>query len=89
MRSRGTGPTIKVDDRDTLAAALKSQGIPTAVYYPNTLDRQAAYSSCPVAPGGVPELVRLTERVLSLPMHPYLDEAIQARIVDAVRRALD
>jgi dTDP-4-amino-4,6-dideoxygalactose transaminase len=74
--------------RDALAAALKSQGIPTAVYYHTPLHRQAAYRHFPVADGGVPVSERLTEEVISLPMHAYLDEATQDRIIAAVRDAL-
>ena len=71
--------------RDALAAALKAQGIPTAIYYPTPLHRQAAYRHFPVADGGVPVSERLTEEVISLPMHAYLDEATQDRIIAAVR----
>ena len=74
--------------RDALAAALKSQGIPTAVYYHTPLHRQAAYRQFPVAAGGVPVSERLSEEVISLPMHAYLDEATQDRIIAAVRDAL-
>jgi dTDP-4-amino-4,6-dideoxygalactose transaminase len=74
--------------RDALAAALKSQGIPTAVYYHTPVHRQAAYRQFPVAAGGVPVSERLSEEVISLPMHAYLDEATQDRIIAAVRDAL-
>jgi dTDP-4-amino-4,6-dideoxygalactose transaminase len=74
--------------RERFAAALKADGIPTAVYYPKPLSRQEAYRHFPVAEGGVPVSEQLAEEVISLPMHAYLDEATQDRIVDAVRRAL-
>jgi dTDP-4-amino-4,6-dideoxygalactose transaminase len=74
--------------RDGLAAALKGQGIPTAIYYAKPLHRQAAYSGYPVADGGVPVSERLAEEVISLPMHAYLDQPLQDRIIAAVRRAL-
>jgi dTDP-4-amino-4,6-dideoxygalactose transaminase len=74
--------------RDTLAATLKQQGIPTAVYYAKPLHRQAAYRDYPVAEGGLPVSEQLAEEVISLPMHAYLDEATQDRIVAAVVRAL-
>ena len=80
--------TVVVEDgRDALAAALKSEGIPTAVYYPRPLNLQSAYRRYPVAGGGLPVAEQLSRQVLSLPMHPYLDPGTQARIVDAVRRA--
>jgi dTDP-4-amino-4,6-dideoxygalactose transaminase len=74
--------------RDALAAALKAQGIPTAIYYAKPLHRQAAYRGFPVAEGGLPVSEQLAEEVISLPMHPYLDAPTQDRIIGAVRQAL-
>jgi len=74
--------------RDGLAAALKAQGIPTAVHYPVPLHRQQPYQHFPIALGGAPVSERLAEEVISLPMHAYLDETTQDRIIEAVRRAL-
>ena len=74
--------------RDAFAAALKAQGVPTAVYYPIPLNRQEAYRHFPVADGGVPVSERLAAEVISLPMHAYLDEATQDRIIAASRQAL-
>ena len=74
--------------RDALAASLKEEGIPTAIYYAKPLHRQAAYRAFPVVDGGVPVSERLAEEVISLPMHGYLEEPVQDRIVAAVRRAL-
>jgi len=74
--------------RDALAAALKAQGIPTGIYYAKPLHRQAAYRHFPVAAGGLPASERLAEEVISLPMHAYLEQPVQDRIIAAVRRAL-
>jgi len=83
--------TIRLEPgrRDALAAALKAEGIPTAIYYAKPLNRQQAYQHYPVAEGGVPVSEQLSEEVISLPMHAYLDEATQDRIIEAVRRALN
>jgi len=82
--------TIRLEpgQRERFAAALKADGIPTAVYYPKPLNRQEAYKHFPVADGGVPVSEMLAEEVISLPMHAYLDPATQDRVVEAVRRAL-
>jgi len=82
--------TIRVGNgrRDRLQAALKAEGIPTAIYYPIPLHRQQAYKHYPVGEGGVGVSDRLAGEVISLPMHAYLDEPTQDRIVAAVRRAL-
>ena len=74
--------------RDKLAAALKAEGVPTAIYYPIPLHRQQAYKHYPVGEGGVAVSDRLTAEVVSLPMHAYVDEPTQGRIIDATRRAL-
>jgi dTDP-4-amino-4,6-dideoxygalactose transaminase len=74
--------------RDKLAAALKAEGIPTAIYYPIPLHRQQAYKHYPVGEGGVAVSDRLAAEVISLPMHAYLDAPTQDRIIDATRRAL-
>jgi dTDP-4-amino-4,6-dideoxygalactose transaminase len=81
--------TIELDRRDEAAAALKDAGVPTAIYYPKPLHRQTAYSRFPTAKGGLPVSDALSQRVLSLPMHPYLDEATQDRIVAAVKAFVD
>src|SRR5947208_676968 len=75
-------------DRDGFAAALKAQGVPTAIYYPKSMHQQTAYRDFPVADGGLPVSERLSEDVISLPMHAYLDETAQERIIKAVRGAL-
>jgi dTDP-4-amino-4,6-dideoxygalactose transaminase len=78
---------IKAGTREAFAAALKAQGVPTAVYYPKPLHRQEAYRHFPVDPDGLPATDMLADEVISLPMHAYLDDATQDRIIAAVRRA--
>jgi len=78
----------KGTDRDGFAAALKAQGVPTSIYYPKSMHQQTAYRDFPVADGGLPISEQLSEDVISLPMHAYLDEATQERIIKAVRGAL-
>jgi dTDP-4-amino-4,6-dideoxygalactose transaminase len=77
--------TIEADDREGLAAHLKGLGIPTAVYYPIPIHRQAAYSACPVAPGGLPVTDARAACVISLPMHPYLSPDDQDQVIAAIR----
>ena len=75
-------------NRDEFAAALRAQGVPTAIYYPKSIHQQTAYKHFPVAEGGLPVSESLSEDVISLPMHPYLDEAAQERVIAAVRGAI-
>lgn len=78
--------TIVLDgaDRPDLRQHLAAAGVPTAVYYPRSLHRQAANAGFPTAPGGLPVSDELAARVLGLPMHPYLQPAQQDRIIAAV-----
>lgn len=80
--------TIRVAKRDALAAVLSTRGVPTAIYYPKPLHRQEPYKRYPVAGNGLPVTEKLAAEVISLPMHPYLDEPTQDRVIEAVREAL-
>jgi dTDP-4-amino-4,6-dideoxygalactose transaminase len=62
--------------------------VPTTVYYPKPLHLQTAYRHFPVAGNGLPISERVAREVVSLPMHPYLDEETQDYIIAAVREAL-
>ena len=79
---------LKPAAREGFAAALKAQGIPTAIYYPKPLHRLEAYRRFPVVDNGIPVTDQLAEEVISLPMHAYLDAAAQDRVIEAVRAAL-
>jgi dTDP-4-amino-4,6-dideoxygalactose transaminase len=80
--------TIRVEKRDALAAVLSTRSVPTAIYYPKPLHRQEPYKRYPVSGNGLPVTEKLAAEVIALPMHPYLDEPTQARVIAAVREAL-
>lgn len=75
-------------DRGAFQAFLAAAGVPTAVHYPKPLHRQLAYEHFPTARNGLPVSDRLATEVISLPMHPYLSEEVQDRVVATVRAAL-
>jgi dTDP-4-amino-4,6-dideoxygalactose transaminase len=76
---------IEHENRDGLAAHLKTQGVPTAVYYPVPMHVQTPYAHFPRGAGGLPVTEAKAETVLALPMHPYLGEADQQKVIDAIR----
>jgi dTDP-4-amino-4,6-dideoxygalactose transaminase len=78
----------KGTDRDAFAATLKAQGVPSAIYYVKSMHMQTAYARYPVADGGLPVCEALSADVISLPVHAYLDESMQGRVIEAVRSAL-
>ena len=75
-------------DRAKFAAALNAVGVPTAIYYVKSMHQQTAYRNYPVAEGGLPVSEKLSDDVISLPMHAYLDEPTQDRVIRAVRDAV-
>lgn len=80
--------TIRVPDRDALGAKLKEHGIPTAVYYPKCLHEQPVFAGLGYRWGDFPVAEKVSREVISLPMHPFLQESDQARVVEEVRLAL-
>lgn len=69
-------------DRNTIQKKLQSKGIPTAVYYPKPLHLQTAFKRLKYKKGDFRKSERLADRVISLPMHPYLKQSDQDVIVD-------
>lgn len=80
--------TIEVEDRETVAKLLREEGIPTAIHYPIPAHLQPAFENLGYGRGDFPNSERAADRVLSLPMHPYLTAEEQDRICDAVKRAV-
>jgi UDP-2-acetamido-2-deoxy-ribo-hexuluronate aminotransferase len=80
--------TIQSEHRDALVASLKQVGVPTAVHYPLPLHRQPAYKDLCKITGSVAVSEKISSRVLSLPMHAYLDEGTMATISRALREAV-
>lgn len=74
--------TIQVAQRDLLQARLKEQGIPTAIHYPLPLHQQPIFSHYESLSYPVAEYV--SQHVLSLPMHPYLQEDQIQQITQAI-----
>lgn len=80
--------TLRAPARDALRAALQAAGIPTAVYYPRPLHQQEAYRRFPTATPALPVSEAASAEVLSLPMHPYLSDGDQDRVIATIRDVL-
>jgi dTDP-4-amino-4,6-dideoxygalactose transaminase len=83
--------TIKLPDginRDDVCASMNGAGVPTAIYYPVPMHRQGPYTGFPVAGGSLEGTDSLSKSVMSLPMHPYLEEDVQNTVVSALKAAL-
>lgn len=84
-RSAWAQYSIESERRDDLKTHLQEAGIPSVIYYVKPLHLQTAYQHFPVAPGGLPVSEALPSRILSLPMHPYLSENDQDKIIGTIR----
>jgi dTDP-4-amino-4,6-dideoxygalactose transaminase len=71
-------------ERDAMQAHLKDNGIPSMVYYPRGLHQQKAYAWMSLSDDLYPNTIEATNRVLSLPMHPYMSEDEVDAICDAL-----
>jgi UDP-2-acetamido-2-deoxy-ribo-hexuluronate aminotransferase len=76
--------TIQVENRDALQQALQAAGVPTAVHYPIPLNLQPVFSALGKPEGSFPVSESVAKKVMSLPMHPYLEDSAMDRIVEAV-----
>jgi UDP-2-acetamido-2-deoxy-ribo-hexuluronate aminotransferase len=73
--------TIQVENREQVQAKLKEAGIPTAVHYPIPLNKQPAVAD---ANAQLPVGDAVAEKVMSLPMHPYMTDVDQEKVVQAI-----
>ena len=72
--------------RKQIMGSLEQAAIPTAVYYPAPLHLQTAFASLGYGKGDFPVSESHAERIFSIPMHPYLNQEDQARIVEIINR---
>lgn len=77
--------TVLVKKREQVQKALVSEGIPTAIHYPVPLHKQPVFADITVE---LPVAESMAEKVISLPMHPYLVQSDQVRIVSALANAV-
>jgi dTDP-4-amino-4,6-dideoxygalactose transaminase len=78
--------TIRAERRDVIRETLTQEGIASAVFYPLPLHEQPAYEA--IARGvSLPVAEMVAKTVLSLPIHPLLDNASIDRIAACVRKA--
>ena len=89
FRSSWAQYTVRFADRaqrDAVQAALKAAGIPAMVYYPKPMHLQTAFAGLPARP--CPVATSLCERVLSLPLHPYITEEEIDSVCGVIRQVL-
>jgi len=80
--------TVEVSNRAKVEEGMKARGIPTAVHYPVPLHLQPVFSNLGQGRGAFPLAEAAGDRVISLPMHPYLTEAQQVSVVKALQESV-
>lgn len=91
FRSSWAQYTVLLKDRatrDAVQIKLKEKGIPSMVYYPRGLHQQAAYRGMQLQDKFYPNTIEATNRVLSLPMHPYMKDEEQQQVIGALLEEL-
>ncbi|RWE06018.1 MAG: DegT/DnrJ/EryC1/StrS aminotransferase family protein, partial [Mesorhizobium sp.] len=84
-RSAWAQYAIETPKRDGLKAHLGEKGIPSVIYYVKPLHEQVAYKDYPRTPTGLAVSETLPKQILCLPMHAYLSEADQDRVIETIR----
>lgn len=74
--------------REAVLKALQTAGIPAMVYYKKPLHLQQAFAGLGYGEGDMPVAEEISQRIFSLPMHPYLEEADIKRIADVIASAV-
>ena len=80
--------SIQVTNREHVIKRLNEAGVPTAVHYPVPLHMQPAFAYLGYKSGDFPVSEQIASRILSLPMHPYLEREDQRKIVDELKQAV-
>lgn len=86
-RSAWAQYTLWVPEREAFQKRLQELGVPTAVHYPRTMSDQPAYTDWKPQ-WSVAESERAARHVVSLPMHPYMDDSTRDRIISAVLKSI-
>lgn len=77
--------TENSEQRYDIQKKLKESNVPSMIYYPRGIHQQGAYADMKISDEMFPNTIEATKRVLSLPMHPYLNEEDVQFITDIIR----
>lgn len=80
--------SIMHSEREKIIARLRDAEIPTAVYYPKSLHQQDAFAYLGYKNGDFPVCEEISERIFSLPMHPYLGKHDQDKIIQTIKESI-
>jgi dTDP-4-amino-4,6-dideoxygalactose transaminase len=78
--------TIRVRERDAFVERLKERGVGSAIYYPIPVHRQKPFIAMGYGEQSFPVTDRLTEQVVSIPVHPALSDEEVSTVIEAVNQ---
>jgi UDP-2-acetamido-2-deoxy-ribo-hexuluronate aminotransferase len=78
--------SIRSAKRLEIMQRLKEQQIPTMIYYPKPLHLLKAFENLGYVKNSMPVSEAISQDIFSLPMHPYLDETDQQKIIDVINQ---
>lgn len=76
-------------ERDDLKEYLEQNEIPSMIYYPKTMSQQKAFNDLQSVKVDLPVAADLSKRVLSLPLHPYIERDEQDQIINTIYKFMD
>ena len=80
--------SILSDHRDDIQTALKAHDIPSVIYYPIPCHLSTAFKNLGYKKGDMPHSETTSSRILSLPMHPYVDNSFAQQVADIIKRVV-
>ncbi len=75
--------SVLSDERESIMGRLKENGVPSAIYYPKPLHLQPAFDFLGYKNGDFPVSEQISQKIFSLPMHPYLSGSDQKYIIES------
>tara|TARA_Y100000590_G_C15373270_1_gene883403 strand:- start:494 stop:799 length:306 start_codon:yes stop_codon:yes gene_type:complete len=75
-------------DRNKIITSLSHEGIPSMVYYKIPVHLQKGYEKYGYGNGDFPVSEKISDKILSLPMHPYLKKEDQDKIINAINNLI-
>ena len=81
--------SVQSDEREHIRESLQAQGIPTAVFYPIPIHLSTAYQYLGYKVGDFPVCETISQKIFSLPMHPYLEEEQITTISNTIKQSLE
>ena len=79
---------VQVDNRDEILEKMRRSGIGVGIHYPIPLHMQPAYKNYQIPPESLPNTLKLSQKIMSLPMYPELSEKQIRTVVKVLKEVI-